>query len=58
MATQNYFASLTYNLDIMLKKKDASAKIDVPDSQITTSQTNCDSLSYISHARRSKKIEA
>ena len=58
MATQHYFASLSYNRDIMLKKKDASAKIDFSDSQISTSQTNCYSLSYVSHARRSKKIEA
>ena len=58
MATQNYFASLTYNRDVMLKKIDASAQIDFSDSQISTSQTNCYSLSYISHAWRSKKIEA
>ena len=58
MATHNYFASLTYNPNIMLKKKDASAQIDFSDSQISTSQTNCYSLSYISHARMSKKIEA
>ena len=57
MATQNYFASLTYNCDIMLKQKDASDQIDFSDSQISTSQTNCYSLSYISHARMSKKLK-